>query len=303
MRKLTTEEFIAKADVTHHGKYIYDSVVYTKSTSKVAIICPKHGTFNQRASAHLHGSGCLECGGCKQSSTTEFIAKSEVIHSNKYNYTLTKYINTHSKVNITCDIHGTFSQRPNDHLKGNGCPQCCANVKLSTSSFITKSRQVHGDRYDYSNSVYQSNSSPIIITCSIHGDFLQRPSVHLDGCGCSYCNKVGGYSKEKLTSYLTLGQRMGSLYLVLLSSNDEQFYKVGISSTVSHRLTYMSSTYTVETINIVNMMLIDAFNLEQKILSMFTPYYPTNKFGGHTECLVLTDDDVTNVMKIMTCYA
>jgi len=34
------------------------------------------------------------------------------------------YINTDTKVNITCPHHGDFSQSPTSHLSGSGCPKC-----------------------------------------------------------------------------------------------------------------------------------------------------------------------------------
>ena len=40
MRKLTTEEFIAKAKAVHGDKYIYDKSVYVNSKKKVIITCP-----------------------------------------------------------------------------------------------------------------------------------------------------------------------------------------------------------------------------------------------------------------------
>lgn len=60
--------------------------------------------------------------------------------------------------------------------------------KLSKETFVELARIVHGDRYDYSKSVYTKAKEKIIITCPIHGDFEQRPQDHvLKGCGCQKC--------------------------------------------------------------------------------------------------------------------
>ena len=58
----TNEEWIEKANKVHCGKYNYSKTKYVNSTSKVCIICPKHGEFWQNADHHLSGVGCPMCG-------------------------------------------------------------------------------------------------------------------------------------------------------------------------------------------------------------------------------------------------
>lgn len=53
--------------------------------------------------------------------------------------------------------------------------------------FISCARKVHGDKYSYNDTNYQGNKTPIMITCPIHGEFLQRPNDHLEGKGCPHC--------------------------------------------------------------------------------------------------------------------
>ena len=59
-----------------------------------------------------------------QSKTEIFIQKAMKIHSGKYIYPNTNYVNNLTKVAITCLIHGDFYQSPSNHLKGKGCPVC-----------------------------------------------------------------------------------------------------------------------------------------------------------------------------------
>ena len=40
MKKLTTEEFIEKANKIHNNKYDYSQVKYVNSRTKVCITCP-----------------------------------------------------------------------------------------------------------------------------------------------------------------------------------------------------------------------------------------------------------------------
>lgn len=74
--------------------------------------------------------------------------------------------------------------------------------KLTTEDFIKKAKEVHGDKYDYSASVYTGNKNPIDIICPIHGKFTQsKASHHLDGSGCPHCGKaVGGRAAKDLSN-------------------------------------------------------------------------------------------------------
>ena len=59
--KLTTEEFIKKAREIHGDKYDYSLVDYKNAHTKIKIICPIHGEFEQAPFNHLNGKGCLKC--------------------------------------------------------------------------------------------------------------------------------------------------------------------------------------------------------------------------------------------------
>lgn len=61
-------------------------------------------------------------------------------------------------------------------------------MKKTTDEFIKEAKSVHGDRYDYSNSIYESGKSNIKIVCKKHGEFKQRAKHHLDGSGCKKCS-------------------------------------------------------------------------------------------------------------------
>lgn len=64
MRRLTTEEFIAKARAVHGDKYDYSKAAYINRNTKVCIICPEHGEFWQTPDNHLSKKeihGCFEC--------------------------------------------------------------------------------------------------------------------------------------------------------------------------------------------------------------------------------------------------
>lgn len=195
----SSKEFIEKSLKVHGDKYSYDKVVYTKNSEKIIITCPIHGDFLQVPYGHLSGKGCPKCGDEITSSklkltNEEFIEKSIDAHGNKYNYEKTKYLLTNKKVIIACPIHGEFLQLPHDHLKGKGCSKCgdesaSNKLKLTTKEFIEKSLKAHDSKYSYDKVDYKNNQEKVIITCPIHGDFLQIPNDHMTGYGCIKCGK------------------------------------------------------------------------------------------------------------------
>lgn len=61
--------------------------------------------------------------------------------------------------------------------------------KLTLDQFIERSKLVHGDRYDYTASIYLGINHKMSIRCRIHGAFEQSASNHLAGRGCKKCVK------------------------------------------------------------------------------------------------------------------
>ncbi|EKD89625.1 MAG: hypothetical protein ACD_33C00026G0005, partial [uncultured bacterium] len=201
-KKLTREEFIAKAKLIHGNKFDYSKVIYINSYTKVIIRCPIHGDFEQKPNDHLQGQGCSKCKYEKisvinSSNVKEFIEKAIAVHGNNCDYSKVNYINACTKVIIICPIHGEFLQTPNSHLTGNGCPKCHFD-KLSkihtsnTKDFIEKARKIHGYRFGYRNANYINSWTKVFLDCDKHGEFEQTPNAHLSGHGCPMCNSSKG---------------------------------------------------------------------------------------------------------------
>lgn len=127
---------IEKAIEKHGDKYDYSKVEYVNTKTKVCIICPEHGKFFQTPNDHVSGGkGCVKCGfasnALKRSKNIDkFIEDAKKLHGDKYDYSKVEYINSSTKVIIICKNHGElteFTQTPNKHLEGRGCPDC-ANI-------------------------------------------------------------------------------------------------------------------------------------------------------------------------------
>lgn len=60
-RRLTTENFIKKANKIHNNLYLYTKSEVKGNKNKVIITCKKHGDFQQSPNSHLRGRGCRKC--------------------------------------------------------------------------------------------------------------------------------------------------------------------------------------------------------------------------------------------------
>lgn len=200
----TTESFIQTASIVHKSKYTYDKAIYGASNKeKITITCPIHGDFQQEASSHLCGHGCPYCAGHDQKDTAYFVNKAILVHGDKYDYSKATYVKASLPVEIVCKEHGSFLQPPNSHLAGHGCAKCywsrSGDVKRHTTDlFVSIAKEIHGNTYDYSNSVYSCSQDKVEIVCPVHGSFWQAPAKHIYGQGCPTCKaSTGALSVKK----------------------------------------------------------------------------------------------------------
>lgn len=70
---------------------------------------------------------------------------------------------------------------------------------VTTKDFINRARAIHGDKYDYSRVVYTTNRTNVEIICPTHGSFLQTPTNHLRGKGCTKCGRERTIAKQSDT--------------------------------------------------------------------------------------------------------
>lgn len=70
--------------------------------------------------------------------------------------------------------------------------------KYNTEFFIRKSKETHGNKYDYSQSICNSCHDKVKIICSIHGEFEQAANFHISGTGCKLCGIIKNASDRAL---------------------------------------------------------------------------------------------------------
>jgi hypothetical protein len=129
--------------------------VYVTSKSQIVVICKDHGPFLITPNKHLSGGGCKLCGylsvGEAQAKSPEsFVTEANTIHNNKYEY-ITKYTRWNSPIEINCPLHGKFTMKASDHLRGCGCPQCDPSYQSRPVTLICDILTANNITYEQKN--------------------------------------------------------------------------------------------------------------------------------------------------------
>lgn len=227
-------------------------------------------------------------------------------HGSYYDYHMFQEYsgNVFDKIPIICPVHGIFNQSAKGHFSGRGCRKCgikrsADKQRSSTEEFIKKSIKVHGDRYSYEDSKYGKRAGDkIFIICKLHGKFRQSPNKHLQGRGCPKCGNYDGrfpkeHAERNKEEYLNIES---GIYLINLSSKNENFFKVGISRNFKSR--YTSIPYNVTPIIEEKIPLYWAMLLEQYVHSFCKDYSyaPSISFCGKTECFNISQLKITELL-------
>ena len=133
-RKDTLTNFISKANSVHKNKYDYSYAIYKNSRTKLKIICPEHGEFEQTPNSHIHSAnGCPKCG---------MNVKIESFKNSKVNDKNLNYIyilEIHSENEKFYKIGITY-QKPKkriEHIKCTSNKKYIANLIWSTGKNVT----------------------------------------------------------------------------------------------------------------------------------------------------------------------
>jgi very-short-patch-repair endonuclease len=216
MSKLTTENFIIKANLRHNNKYEYPDKVINSST-KINIFCKVigHGIFMQSPSQHMRNGGCEKCGRDKihaknRNSMDDYIK----LATNKGLKYLEKDVpkNTSISVNWQCDKGHLWKTTYHSIIQGSNCLSCTrqnqhinnknnpnGTIEMLRDKFIKSGQALYNNKYDYSKVIYVNSETPVVINCPIlgHGDFNKLPCLHIRKQGCQKCAKNSGIVKNR----------------------------------------------------------------------------------------------------------
>jgi len=238
----------------------------------------------------------------KKLTTLQFVEKAQIVHGNKYDYSLVEYVSSRTKVKIICKIHGTFEQTPMTHLKEGGCTLCTREkITDTTENFIEKAKKIHKNEYNYSKVNYKNSWTKVTIICKEHKDFQQSPNCHLSQKqGCPSCAKerVAKSRRENPRgwSYTSWKNTAGKskffdsfkVYIIKCWNENEEFYKIGKTyMEIKNRFdTKARMPYNYEVIRVIEGGAKKVSELEVKLQkeNKNNKYTPKLKFSGMYEC-------------------
>lgn len=223
MAKLTTEEFIERAKAVHGDSYDYSKVVYVNASTKVCIICKKHGEFWQRPSHHTDGRGCTKCAAeanavrtrlwteerCREVALGYTEMKSFRTESvDAYNAALKhKWLKDYTWLSYKIDVSKPKKKRQS----------------YTQEEIIEKIRSIYGVRYSYEKVKYKAMKIPITLICHEkdvngveHGEFMMRPDNIFSGKqGCPKCfdNRRSRLQRKPVEKFINEAKKVhGEMY-------------------------------------------------------------------------------------------
>lgn len=130
--RFTKKKMLEKFIQAHGATYDYSLCEYRGQQTSVAIICQKHGVFEQKPEYHWKGSGCPQCfhddrrGGSQRDTTESFTAKVHALYGNSFDLAGINYINSQQEIEVRCAKHNEVCKtKPNWLLSGyNPCSKC-----------------------------------------------------------------------------------------------------------------------------------------------------------------------------------
>ena len=227
-KKLTKEEYVAKARAKWGDAYDYSESVYVAGLSPITIRCIKHNHyFTVQAGNHISTKQRRFSGGCpicaqerlsaaralrensimaqikkiraskpKKTSQEIFIEKAKAQYPD-YDYSKVEYKDRDTSVTLICPKHGVVAIRPRTLLskeKGkqpHGCWECCGMKKPALNNsemFKEKVLAIYDEKYVFHWEDYKCKTSLIRVECKLHGEHKVSVYSILHGGACGYCN-------------------------------------------------------------------------------------------------------------------
>jgi len=305
---------IHKAKLKHGDKYSYykvdddDGYVYIKCNKCLS-------EFRQRMSNHIQGNGCSKCehevGTNKlRGNIEDFKTKAILKHGDKFDYSKSVYKNIDTDIEIKCnDCSNSFFQTPYNHLIGKQPCLICRNESYSkdrtksSEVFIEEAKLKWGDLYSYDLVDYKGSHIKVKIICNTCKSVIeQTPTNHLSNKGCYKCAKE--FCVYSRSSYDEICKDGSNLYVLKFSSNNEQFFKIGISKDVNSRVSQLrKSKYLISAEYTFHSSGEHVFDLEKMLHKEYKSlkYSPLVKFAGDKECF--KDLNISEIKKLVACIA
>ena len=304
MNKYNTNSFITKC-VNKFGNNNDDlsQVDYVDSKTKIKVIDKEHGEYWITPAEYLRGRRSrmrqyIDNGNRRRLDKQNLIDRIKTVLPD-IEVDLSNYSSTISKVFVK-DKYGVCRVYISSLLVG--CPPTIKTAINPTEYFISKARELHGDKYDYSLVEYKNKNTKVKII-SPNGIFEQSPNNHLGGNGCPIEKQktISKYMRDNHRGWSYKGwQKLAEKskyftgYKVYFlecwdEETNEKFYKIGKTyNDITRR--YKNKKDLNYYYNILHSITLptarEACELEQKVQNKHKEfrYIPIKKFGGMFEC-------------------
>jgi len=183
------ETFIAQLNEVYKNNLDFSKSVYVNNHTCVIVECEKHGEFKMLPKDLIDGRGCIKCNKEKriEKRYKKFVSEAKILHNNKYtypNYSDSNYIDSSTKLVISCPIHGDFKQTSSHHLLLCGCQKCS-----NTSKRLKRLKRLSDDKFD-GNQVFPSYNKK---GCDIFDEISKNENIHIQ-----HAMNEGEYHIEEL---------------------------------------------------------------------------------------------------------
>ena len=188
---LNKKDFINKYGREEYDYSFIPDII--KSNSIITILDKSSRLVYKQFSSH-HKNGIKPT----KIESNSLVKKLKEVHNDNYDYIIEKetYYATDKIKIINKLTNDEFYYRVDRHLSG------MKPNKITLNYFLLKSKEIHGDKYDYSLiKEIKGGQSKVEIICQEHGIFKQRVSNHMNlGDGCPKCVGVGKWNTELVIS-------------------------------------------------------------------------------------------------------
>ena len=206
------EQFVVDIEFRFPNRFDCSKFKFTGQSDVSIITCKKHDVDISISVKQFNRTNepCRLCKKEKDQSIQFEIFKTKMNENfgDKISFTDKSIYNGNGeKIYAECKIHGGFITTPNimSGKKAHGCPTCGLNYSQQDANlktheqYVIDAKNIHGDLYDYTNSLYVNSRSVIEILCTkCNVLFSQNAGDHLGGHGCSNCSNNGTPSNQEL---------------------------------------------------------------------------------------------------------
>ena len=248
---------------------------YVKSSTKTTFECKEGHKWDAKPSSVMSGKGCPHCAG-KAPLSKEIVNDRIADRGIKL---VGEYVNTSTKTTFECKEGHKWDAKPNDVMRGSGCPHCAGQAPLSKE--IVNERLL--DRGIKLIGAYVNTFTKATFECKEGHQWDATPDNVMSGKGCPHCSR-------QVTD--------ANVFYIWRASEHKNLYKVGISSerVGTKRINQVAKDNGLTPKIVLHVVTTAAREIERMALSLGEQ--PTFILGdGHTEFRYYTEVELAIIMK------